>query len=244
MGFKDILFSLVILIACWDALGVNWNKELYSQTVYLHRFGNPITQNRLIVVRDHGSYWQPYTGLWLDHDNKTNGSEAYTDAQIAPLLGVQTVTFGPSWLMSRGFTEARLVHRTKSFPDNRDRTTYEFRSGLLGYGLYDLKPIFLEQYYALFYTRLYGSRIIAQGWFRQGYQFWKYFDFFNEVFFDTFDQTRGRDGTLDLRPGVRLIWKMESGTMQLLHQRLHHFTNLNFSGRNESRSTLVFGLYF
>lgn len=220
--------------------------ELYSQTVFLHKFRNPISQNRLSVFKSsQNSHYEPYAGVWWDHDRKSDSEETFTDAQVSPFAGLRSKIWGPSVLSSRAFGEARFVHRTKAFADERAKNTYEIRGGFLGYGLHHFtERFFIENYYALFYTRLYDSRIIFQGWLRQGADLGLGFDIFNEIFFDTFDQTRGRDGTLDLRPGIRFQKKFSSGAIQLLHQRLHHFSNLDFSGRNESRTTLVVGWYF
>ncbi len=244
--FKKLVTLYFLLTTSLFAYGADYSTELYSQSVYLHRFKNPITQNRLNVVRSsQDSHIEPYAGIWWDHDRKTNGNEAYTDAQIAPYIGVRSKTWGPDFLTSRIFSEGRFVHRTKAFPDDRARSTYELRGGLIGYGLKDfMNPLFIENYYAFFYTRLYENRFIFQGWLRQGVRLKWDFDFFNEIFFDTFDQTRGRDATLDLRPGLRYQKRFASGSVQLLHQRLYHFSNLDFSGRNESRTTLVLGWYW
>ena len=246
MNLKKLLTLKFLLILTVSARGSEFSTELYSQTVYLHRFENPITQNRLSVVRSsQNSHIEPYAGVWWDHDRKTNGDEAFTDAQVAPHIGARSKIFGPSFLSSRIFGEGRYVYRTKAFPDDRVRSTYELRGGLLGYGLHDFRnQMFVENYYALFYTRLYENRVIFQGWLRQGIRLPFDFDIFNEIFFDTFDQTRGRDGTLDLRPGLRFQKNFKSGGVQLIHQRLHHFTNLEYAGRNESRTTLVVGWYW
>ncbi len=237
-----IIFTLVFMAMINKGYALNY--ELYSQTVYLHKFDNPITQNKLLVSQSF-NVGDVYGGAWIDHDKKTNALEGYTDAQVAPLAGFRSHVFGPDWLLSRGFLEGRFVHRTKSFPDERIKNTYELRGGLLGYGIKEYSsPAFLENYYSAFYSRLYGEKIILQGWTRQGLRFWKSLDLFNEIFFDTFDQTRDRDGTLDLRPGVRVLRNSEHGSVQLMHQVLYHFANTNYAGRNEARTTLVFGLYY
>ncbi|MGE3609123.1 MAG: hypothetical protein AB7I27_06010 [Bacteriovoracaceae bacterium] len=220
------------------------NSEFFSQTVYLQKFKDTITQNKLILFQDREQI-EIFGGVYYDDDTKTNAKRAFTDAQVSPLSGLRSKAFGPNWLMSRLSFEGRLVHRTKSFPDDRARTTYELRPGVMGYGLKEFgSGIFLENYYAVFYSQLYGEKIITQGWGRQGFRLMGSFDLFHEVFFDTFDQTRKRQGTLDLRPGVRLFKNFAGGSIQLLHQRLHHMTNLEFAGRNESRTTLVIGYYF
>lgn len=221
-----------------------WSKEIFSQSVYLHRFGNPVTQNRVIVANERENF-DTYFGAWFEHDRKSDAEVTYTDSQISPLLGIRTRAFGNEWMFTRAFAEARLVHRTRSFFDDRERTTYEARGGLLGYGLKVWKDFyFIENYYSAFYTRLYNDRMIFQGWARQGLRFFGHFEVLNEVFVDTFDFTRDSDSTFDLRPGVRLRWDFSGGGIQLLHQRLHHFSNLEFSGRNESRTSLVFGFYW
>lgn len=246
--FEQLLTKYVVIISI--ALVANLNKahsftyEIYSQTTYLHKFDNPITQNKLSLIRTY-NFFDLYAGAWLDHDKKTSASEGFTDAQVSPLIGSRSAVFGPNWLLSRVFFEGRFVHRTKSFPDDRTRNTYELRSGLLGYGIKEFSsPVFLETYYSAFFSRLYGEKFILQGWTRQGLRFWKTLDVFNEVFFDTFDQTRERDGTLDLRPGVRVLKNFEHGSIQLIHQFLYHFTNTVYAGRSEARTTLVFGLYY
>ena len=219
------------------------HQDFYSQTVYLHKFENLITQNRLNFIEEKWHY-EPYAGIFWDSDQKTDEDEAFTDAQISPYLGVRTKVWGNEWMYSRLFSELRLVHRTKSFPDDRARTTYEGRIGLYGHALKPmLSPGFLENYYAIFYSKIYGGKLIFQGWARQGLRFRK-FDLFNEIFGDTFDQTRDRQGTLDLRPGLRYNIDFKGGGIQLIYQWIHHFTNLEFAGRNESRSTLVIGYYW
>lgn len=251
---KPDLLLLCDLRACHVIITVMWlwsgavlasiNGDFYSQTIYLHKYKNPISQNK-ITIKKKLFQTEVFTGLYIDQDRKTNVSETFTDAQVSPLAGIQSHVFGPSWLYSRAFIEGRFVYRTVSFTDARPRETYEIRSGLLGYGIKVFPTnIFLENYYSLFFTRLYGEKVISQGWARQGYRIIGNFEILNEVFFDSFDQTRDRDGTFDLRPGLRYIFKLPQGSLQLLHQYLHHFTNLEFSGRNEHRSSLVIGLYF
>lgn len=242
ISHKKIMISLLLYMASTTVHAVS--GEFFSQTVYLHKFGNPVTQNKIVLTKSLQSF-EIFSGLWFDHDKKTDASQVFTDAQVAPLAGVRTKVFGPSWLYSRFNVEGRWVYRTKSFTDDRARSTYEFRPGLLGYGLKEFQsPLFIENYYAVFYSHLYGSRMIAQGWARQGLRFFNHIDVLNEVFFDTFDLTRDSDGTADLRPGVRVFHQFEKGSVQLLGQYLYHFSNLEFSGRNEYRTTLVFGLYF
>lgn len=232
----------LVLFASKTVLAVT--GEFYSQTVYLYKFGNPITQNKLTLIKENKDF-DLYGGIWLDQDAKTNEEEAYTDSMVAPLVGARSKVFGPGWLFSRLFLETRYVYRTTSFPDDREKETYEARGGILGYGYIENKSsLFLENYYALFYTHLYGGKTIAQGWARQGVRIASEFDLFNEIFIDTFDQTRDQDGTLDLRPGVRWILPVKNLNIQLIHQLLYHFTNLEFSGRYEMRSTLIVGLYF
>lgn len=241
MLYKSCLIFICSLF-CFSARALE--NEIYSQTVYLHKFKNPITQNKLTLTKTL-QLVDIYGGFWVDHDRKTNGNEGFTDAQVSPLLGVRSKSVGNEWMYSRIFLEGRFVHRTKSFPDERIRNTYEARGGLLGYGFKEFPShFFVENYYAAFFSRLYGEKFIVQGWARQGYRFYKHFDLFNEIFADTFDQTRDRDGTLDLRPGARLIWNFSIGSVQLIHQQLYHFANTAFAGRSEGRSTLVFGLYW
>lgn len=220
-----------------------WLKEFYSQTVMLHQYAdNPITQNKFSLIRE-GKNLDWYAGVWFDHDVQSDADQTYTDAQISPLIGLRSKVFGNEWMYSRFFLEGRLVHRTKAFVDERPRTTYELRPGLMGYGLKLWENrFFLENYYALFFSRLYDERVIFQGWARQGIRVWKPIELFNEIFADTFDLTRDTDASFSLRPGIRLRWDFEKGSFQLLHQRIHHFTNLDFNGRNESRSTLVLGV--
>ena len=221
-----------------------WSKEIFSQSVYLHRFGNPVTQNRVIVAKE-SQRFDVYLGAWFEHDSKSNADVTYTDSQISPLVGIRSRSLGNEWMFSRFFAETRLVHRTRSFFDDRARTTYEVRGGLLGYGMKLWNDtFFLENYYSAFYTRLYNDRFIFQGWARQGLRFVKHLEFFNEFFLDTFDLTRDTDSSFDLRPGVRLRYDFAGGGIQLIHQRIHHFSNLEFSGRNESRTSLVVGYYW
>lgn len=237
---RNVIYLL--LFSCW--MSVTWavEGELYSQTVYLHKFNNVVTQNKL-VLRKNLKAMDIYGGMWLDQDQKTGADIAYTDAQISPLAGVRSDVFGTTALYSRLFLEGRWVNRTVSFPDDRVKSTYEVQGGLIGYGIKNFtSDFFLEQYYALFFSRLYGEKIILQGWSKQGFNLGNYLDLFNEIFVDTFDQTRERDGTLDLRPGVRLEHRFEQATIQLMHQYLYHFTNIEFAGRNEARTTLVVGL--
>jgi hypothetical protein len=242
LNFSLSIFLLLSLTA--PASADRWSNEFYSQSVYLHRFGNPVTQNRVIVAKEMKSY-DVYLGAWFEHDSKSDGDVTYTDSQISPLIGIRSSAMGNEWMFSRFFAETRLVHRTRSFFDDRERTTFEARGGLLGYGMkmWD-ESLFLENYYSAFYTRLYNDRFIFQGWARQGIRLVKHLEFFNEIFLDTFDFTRDADSTFDLRPGVRLRYDFAGGGVQLIHQRLHHFSNLEFSGRNESRTSLVFGYYW
>lgn len=239
MKLLALFVSLIFIVSNGWALDV----EFYSQTVYLHKFHNPITQNRLILRKTFQT-WDIYGGLWLDQDRKTNKDASFTDSQVSPLLGIHSHVYGLPWLYSRFFLEGRWVNRTESFPDKRMKSTYELQGGLIGYGLLRLNSsFFLEQYYAAFFSRLYGEKFIFQGWSKQGFRFWNRLDFFNEVFVDTFDQTRDRDGTLDLRPGVRVLHHFKEGSIQLMHQSVYHFTNINFAGRSEGRTTFVLGLY-
>jgi len=249
MNIKRIFFNLflrtfITFLCCGVTNAADWQREFYSQNVYLHKYKNLVTQNLLTISKDAGVL-ETYGGVWFEHDDKTDAKESYVDAQISPLVGLRSKVFGNEWMYSRIFAETRLVHRTKPFPDERARTTYEARGGVVGYGLklWD-SPFFLENYYSLFYTRLYGDRIIFQGWARQGLRFLKHFEVLNEFFVDTFDLTRDSDATYDLRPGIRFRYDFKGGSFQLIHQRLHHFSNLSFSGRNESRSTAVLGYYW
>jgi hypothetical protein len=160
------------------------------------------------------------------------------------IIGAKTNPYGQDIVPTRLFVEFRAVMRTEEFPDGRQRFTGEARAGLLGYDKLNFTSfVFIEHYYALFYTHLYNSRVIFQGWSKQGINY-KSFDVFNEFFADTFDFTRGQDATVDLRPGVRWSLRGEMYTLQLMHQYLYHFSNLNFAGRNEHRSTMVLGLQF
>lgn len=236
-----VIFTLAVFFFS-EAKAMNY--ELYSQTTYLHKFSDPITQNKF-VISDERLGHEIYGGFYLDFDSKTNSEEGYTDAQIAPLVGVQSKIFGNEWLYSRYFLEGRFVHRLKAFPDDRARSTYDLRAGLLGYGLKELgSRFFLENYYAAFYTRLYGEKVILQGWTRQGLKIVSNLEVFNEFFGDTFDQTRDREGTFDLRPGARLVWRFQGGSVQLIHQWLYHMSNVDVSGRNEERSSLILGFYW
>ncbi|HLT22197.1 MAG TPA: hypothetical protein VKZ84_02100, partial [Bacteriovoracaceae bacterium] len=142
------------------------------------------------------------------------------------------------------FLESRYVHRTKSFTDDRPKEEYEVRFGLMGHRLLHLNQLFfVENYYAFFFSRMYSERFIFQGWAKQGVRI-KFLDIFSEAFWDTFDQTRSQDATFDWRPGLRVHHTYKNFHVQLIHQWLHHFSNLSFSGRNEHRSTLVMAYYF
>jgi len=120
-----------------------------------------------------------------------------------------------------------------------DTATYDVRGGLVGYGYQSWNSFFFENYYAFFYTRLYGERFIFQGWSKKGIRVLNHLDLFNEFLADTFDLTRDTDSTFDARPGVRLEYRMKGAVIQLLHQWIYHFSNIKFSGRSEQRSTLV-----
>ena len=236
-----IFFISVLLI---PSISFAWKGEIYSQTTYLHKYKNPITQNKFVLSNEFMNH-EVYLGAWLDYDDKSGSQETFTDAQFSPLAGIQSFVFGNEWLYSRYFIEGRYVERLKDSSDDRIKQTYDLRAGLIGYGFKGFKEdLFFENYYSLFFTRLYGEKVIFQGWSKQGIRLFKHFDLYNEIFGDTFDQTRDRDGTLDLRPGARISWNFHNGTIQLLHQWLYHFTNLEFAGRNEERSTLVVGLYW
>jgi len=218
-----------------------WSTDLFVQTVHLHKFDDTILQG-FVHVKHPWKDVEPYAGVWFDQDTKTGPKEAFTDAQVAPLIGVRSQLFGATLLPSRAFSELRFVQRTVNFPDERAHRDWEARAGLLGYDfLYQLRPVFFEHYYALFYTRMYDDRVILQGWSRQGIRQWEHVDVFNEFLVDTFDQSRGRDATFDWRPGVRLVGQVGELRWQIIHQYLHHFSNLAFAGRSEQRSTLVLG---
>ncbi len=220
-----------------------WRTESFMQAVHLHKFDNTIVQGFVHTQREH-SWGAPYFGVWVDQDQKTSGQGVFTDSQVSPLMGVKTIPYVQDILPTRLFAEFRAVVRTEDFPDKRQRFTGEARTGLIGYDKLNVTSfVFFEHYYSLFYTHLYNSRVILQGWSKQGinYDSW---DIFNEVFFDTFDFTRGQDATFDLRPGVRWSLRGEKFTLQLMHQYLHHFSNLNFAGRSEQRSSLVVGIQF
>lgn len=242
--YSFLTINLLISLGIFSVNAYALEGEMYSQTVYLHKFKNPINQTKLQLNKKYSNF-DLYGGLWLDHDKKTNATEGFTDAQIAPLVGIRSFVFGPDWLLSRVFFESRFVHRTKSFTDERIKNTYEARGGIMAYGLKQFNnPIFLETYYSAFFTRLYGEKFIVQGWTRQGLRYFNFFDVFNEIFVDSFDQTRDTDGTLDLRPGIRLFHQFQHGSVQLLNQHIYHFSNTAYAGRSEFRTTLVFGFYW
>lgn len=238
--FKFFCLCMVFLTS-FVAHGVE--LDFFSQTVNLKKFQNIVTQNRLRVLESKENL-DLYLGLWWDDDQRTNKKEAYTDSQFSPLVGIQSKLLGNSWMYSRAFFEGRQVNRLGDFPDDRARATYDLRAGLLGYGFKNWDAFFFENYYAFFYTRLYGERFILQGWSKQGLRFFEHFDLFNEFLVDTFDLTRDTDSTFDLRPGLRVEYRMKNFTVQLLHQWIHHFSNIKFSGRNEQRSTLVLAAGF
>lgn len=238
------MLAAILIFLALPSAQAQWTSELFMQTVHLHKFHDTIAQGFVHTGKDVGQL-RVYGGVWFDQDTKTGRKEAFTDAQISPLAGVRSQLFFEKWLPSRAFGEFRFVQRTVNFPDKRTHQDWEARAGFLGYDFVSFNsPFFLEHYYALFYTRIYGGRILLQGWQRQGLRFWEHFDVFNDVMVDTFDQTRGRDGTLDLRPGVRLFWRGQVTSVQLLHQYVHHFANIAFAGRNEHRTTLVLGHAF
>lgn len=226
------------LVLSYSFLAHGVDLDFFSQTVHLKKFNNIVTQNRLRLLQRNTQY-DFFAGIWWDDDQRTNKKEAYTDSQFTPLLGVQSQIFGNNWMYSRLFLEGRQVNRLGSFPDDRPRATYDVRTGVVGYGLQNLNVFFFENYYAFFYTRLYGERFIFQGWSKQGIRILNHFDFFNEFLADTFDLTRDTDSTFDARPGVRFEYRMKGLTIQILHQWIYHFSNIKFSGRSEQRSTLV-----
>lgn len=247
VSLKSIFFFIMSLLALYLYSDSNtvlaFDTEIYSQTTYLHKFRNPITQNK-IVLHENVRGVNVYGGVYFDYDAKSGVSLTYTDAQVSPLIGVQSKVYGWDFLYNRLFLESRYVHRIKSFPDERTKETYEVRAGVIGYGLTTVKEfLFFENYYSFFFSRLYDERFLIQGWARQGMRM-DFFDVFNEFFYDSFDQTRGRDGSFDLRPGVRLHHQFAKGSVQLIHQYLYHLSNLAFAGRNEHRTSLVFGFYF
>ncbi len=238
---KFVFFFILCLHS--HSLLAQWQTESFMQGVHLHKFDNTILQGFVHTQRVH-SWGVPYVGVWFDQDQKTAGRGVFTDSQVAPLIGLKSKVYAQDILPTRVFAELRAVVRTEAFPDNRQRFTGEARGGLLGYDKFNpTSYFFLEHYYSLFYTHLYNSRVIFQGWSKQGFNYGSW-DLFNEVFADTFDFTRGQDATVDLRPGVRWSLRGEKFTLQLMHQYLHHFSNLNFAGRSEQRSTLVLGLQF
>lgn len=235
------LVKLIILLLSSNVCA--FEGDIYSQTIYLHKYNNPVTQNKVTLKKRVASF-EYYVGAFIDHDKKTDAHEVYTDAQVSPLIGIQSPILDWKILYNRFFLESRYIHRTKSFTDDRPKEEYEVRFGLMGHRLLQLKQnFFLENYYAFFFSRMYDERFIFQGWARQGVRV-KFFDIFSEAFWDTFDQTRSQDATFDWRPGLRIHHTYKSFHVQLIHQWLHHFSNLSFSGRNEQRSTLVLAYYF
>lgn len=237
---KNLVKLIVLLLS---ANVYSYEVDIYSQNIYLHKYNNPITQNK-VSLKQKATSFEYYVGAFIDHDKKTGAEEVYTDAQISPLIGIQSNVLDWKILYNRLFLESRYIHRTKSFTDDRPKEEYEIRFGLMGHRLLDLKNhLMLENYYALFFSRMYDERVIFQGWSRQGVRF-NFLDIFSEIFWDTFDQTRSQDATFDWRPGIRLHHTYKNVHVQLIHQWLHHFSNLEFAGRNEQRSTLVLSLYF
>ncbi|HLW56093.1 MAG TPA: hypothetical protein VKY27_01835 [Bacteriovoracaceae bacterium] len=235
------LVKLIVLLLSTNVY--SYEVDIYSQTIYLHKYNNPITQNK-VSLKKRIANLEYYVGAFIDHDKKTDADEVYTDAQVSPLLGVQSPILNWKILYNRFFLETRYIHRTKSFTDDRPKEEYEVRFGLMGHRLLVLKEhLMLENYYAYFYSRMYDERFIFQGWSRQGLRV-KNFDIFSEIFWDTFDQTRSQDATFDWRPGLRFHYTYKNVHVQLIHQWLHHFSNLDFAGRNEQRSTLVLATYF
>jgi hypothetical protein len=233
----------LLLVFFASPLFAQWRSESFVQSVHLHKFNNTIIQGFVHTQRDH-SWGTPYVGVWFDQDQKTAGDGVFTDSQVAPLVGVKSNLYFFDILPTKFFFETRAVIRTEDFPDGRDRSAVELRPGLLGYDRIEFKSaFFLEHYYALFYTHLYSGRVIFQGWSKQGFSYMS-FDLFNEVFADTFDFTRGQDATVDLRPGIRWTYRFKTSTFQLIHQQLYHFSNLAFAGRNEARSSVIFGISF
>lgn len=235
--------SLLMLSFLSQRAHSQWKTESFMQGVHLHKFDNTILQGFVHAQREH-SWGTPYVGVWFDQDQKTSAQGVFTDSQASPLIGVKTKPYVQDVLPTMLFVEFRAVMRTEDFPDGRERFTGEARAGLLSYDKLNLTSfVFLEHYYALFYTHLYNSRVIFQGWNKQGINY-KSFDLFNEVFADTFDFTRGQDATVDLRPGLRWSLRGDKFSLQLMHQYLYHFSNLSFAGRNEHRSTVVLGVQF
>ena len=55
LNFSLSIFLLLSSVA--PASANQWTNEIYSQSVYLHRFGNPVTQNRVIVAKEMKSYF-------------------------------------------------------------------------------------------------------------------------------------------------------------------------------------------
>jgi hypothetical protein len=238
---KFVLFFILFFHS--NTTLAHWQTESFTQAVHLHKFDNTIVQGFVKTQRVH-SWGAPYVGVWFDQDQKSASQGVFTDSQVSPLLGFKTNSYAEDILPSNFFVEFRAVLRTEVFPDQRQRFTGEGRGGILGYDKFNPNSyFFLEHYYALFYTHLYNSRVIFQGWSKQGFSVGSW-DVFNELFADSFDFTRGQDATLDLRPGVRWSLRGEKFTLQLMHQYLHHFSNLNFAGRSEQRSTLVLGMQF
>jgi hypothetical protein len=236
VSFKKLI--LIIVVSFISPSQASWKSESFFQVVHLHKFDNTIVQG-FIHAQKPWAQGEFYLGAWIDQDQKTGMKEVYTDAQVAPLVGFRSQVLASKWLPSRWFAEGRALLRTEDFPDQRARGDWELRFGLLGYDLLEKQKFFLEHYYAAFYTRLYGDRVIFQGWSRQGISY-KSFDLFHEFFLDTFDFTRDQDATFDLRPGIRWSYRKEAMTLQLIHQYLHHLSNLKFAGRNEHRTSLVF----
>ena len=206
--------------------------SFYHQSVYLEKYTDLINQGQFKVLKSHEHY-DLYLGLNYDFDNKSDKTVTYTDQQINPLIGMQSKVY---WY-SKLFSEYRGVYRQGEFFDDRTKTTNDLRVGVLGYNKINYDKAFQEFYYVIFYSSLYNDQVILQGWHKHGLML-NGFDLFNELYVDSFDITKSRQFTTDLRPGVRFSKRFSQSSIQLLFQRL---IPIDQSGRsNESRATLVY----
>lgn len=237
-------FLAIFTLAVAPKVNASYWIDYYGQNVWLGNASNLIVQHRVLLGKEF-SWLRPYAGLLLDEDGQTDSQRAFTDSQVAALVGVQTPLFFYPTFPLRAFVETRYVNRLGSFPDARKKQDWEGRFGVLGSGRYDFDHnLFLAHYFAVFYTRLYGERVISEGWWRQGYKLSSWASAFHELYVDSYDLQYDRELSFDSRPGVAATFTLENGLyIESSFQYIRHWNEVSVRGKDDWRVNLIFALY-